>query len=89
MLENLYFVDNTADKKKLCKIWFLGSRNYCEPHIKIRAVWVLEIFLNFYLPKSNNAFSKEVLWSVPGFESRPEASPQCGLRGSRSHCNTV
>ena len=34
MLENLYFVDNTTDKKKLCKIWFLGSRNYCKPHSK-------------------------------------------------------
>ena len=25
----------------------------------------------------------------PGFESLPEASPQCGLGGGRSHCNTV
>ena len=24
-----------------------------------------------------------------GFESRPGASPQCGLRGGRSYCNTV
>ena len=30
------------------------------------------------------------LWAArPGFESRPRASPQCGLRGGRSHCNTV
>ena len=25
----------------------------------------------------------------PGFDSRPGASPQCGLRGSRSLCNTL
>ena len=25
----------------------------------------------------------------PGFEYRPGTSPQCGLRGGRSHCNTV
>ena len=25
----------------------------------------------------------------PGFESRPGASPQCGLRGGISHCNAV
>ena len=30
------------------------------------------------------------LWIArPGFESRPGASPQCGLSGSISHCNTV
>ena len=36
-------------------------------------------------------FFKEVWWSSarPGFESRPGASPPCGLRGGRSHCNTV
>ena len=25
----------------------------------------------------------------PGFDSRPGASPQCGLRGGRSHCYTI
>ena len=25
----------------------------------------------------------------PGFESRPGAAPQCGLRGGISHCNAV
>ena len=44
---------------------------------------------------------KEVRWSSKemwrssgqitrsGFESWPGASPQCGLRGGRSHCDTV
>ena len=39
-------------------------------------------------------FEKEELWSsgyiaYSGFESRPKASPQCGLRGGRSHCDTA
>ena len=43
--------------------------------------------------------SKEVWWASgespclwiarPGFDSRPGASLQCGLRGGRLHCNTV
>ena len=34
--------------------------------------------------------SKPWLWAArPGFDSLLGASPQCGLRGGRSHCNTV
>ena len=46
-----------------------------------------------------STIGREVWWSSgqspclqiarPGFDSRPGASPQCGLRGGRSHCNTV
>ena len=71
-----------------CTVSHLYLRLHCQK------IYLMMLFAKLYMRTfftiSQTRGQFPCLWiACPGFESRPGASPQCGMRGGRSHCNTV